>query len=63
VVAGRVVGSAAVARLQANEAFLAAKEAARADIERAGRGGLTPQQDCAAEALDSRIGQLEFDSG
>lgn len=50
VVAGRVVASAAVARLQANEAFLAAKEAARADIERARRGGLIPQHDCAAEA-------------
>lgn len=50
VVAGRVVGSAAVARLQANEAFLAAKEAARADITRARRGGLTPRHDCAAEA-------------
>lgn len=50
VVAGRVVGSAAVARLQANEAFLTAKEAARADIEQARRGGLAPQQDCAAEA-------------
>ncbi|MEA3278398.1 MAG: phosphatase PAP2 family protein [Pseudomonadota bacterium] len=50
VVAGRTVGSAAVARLHANEAFLAAREAARADIDRARRDGLTPQHDCAPEA-------------
>jgi acid phosphatase (class A) len=61
VVAGRVVGSAAVARLQANGAFLAAKEAAHADIERARRGGLTPQHDCAAEAAALATGDLEPD--
>jgi len=50
VVAGRMVGSAAVARLQANEAFRVAMDAARADIERARRDGLAPQHDCRAEA-------------
>lgn len=50
VVAGRVVGAAAVARLQTNEEFLAAKEAARAEILRARQEAVAPEQDCAAEA-------------
>ncbi len=50
VVAGRLVGAAAVAKLHANEEFLAAMDAARADIERMRRQGKSPQVDCAAEA-------------
>jgi acid phosphatase (class A) len=50
VVAGRLVGAAAVAKLHADEEFLAAMEAARADIDRARREGLAPKKDCAAEA-------------
>ena len=49
VVAGRVVGAAAVARLQSNEAFLAAKEAARAEIERIRAADITLEDDCTAE--------------
>lgn len=49
VVAGRLVGAAAVAKLHANEEFLAAMEAAGADIERARREGLAPKNDCAVE--------------
>jgi acid phosphatase (class A) len=50
VVAGRLAGAAAVAKLHANDEFLAAMAAARADIERARQGGLSPEKDCAAEA-------------
>lgn len=50
VVAGRLVGAAAVARLHADEEFLVAMQAARKDIDRARREGLAPQRDCAAEA-------------
>lgn len=50
VVAGRLVGSAAVAKLHASEEFLAAMGAARADIDRARAAGLTPKIDCEAEA-------------
>ncbi|MFQ6538042.1 MULTISPECIES: acid phosphatase [Aphanothece] len=55
VVAGRVVGAATVARLQTNAAFLADKEAARAEIERARRADLArtnapPAETCSAEA-------------
>ena len=50
VVAGRLVGAAAVARLQASEEFDKAMDAARADIERMRREGKPPQRDCAAEA-------------
>ena len=50
VVAGRLVGSAAVARLHANEKFLEAMQAARADIERMRSEKKSPQIDCAAEA-------------
>jgi acid phosphatase (class A) len=50
VVAGRLVGAAAVAKLHANDEFLAAMAAARADIDRARREGLAPKKDCAAEA-------------
>jgi len=49
VVAGRLVGAAAVARLHADEEFLAAMKAARADIDRARRDGLSPKIDCATE--------------
>lgn len=50
VVAGRLVGAAAVARLHANTQFLEAMDAAREDIERMRREGKIPQTDCAAEA-------------
>jgi acid phosphatase (class A) len=50
VVAGRLVGAAAVAKLHANEQFRQAMDAARADIERMRREGKKPQGDCAAEA-------------
>ena len=50
VVAGRLVGAAAVAKLHANREFLAAMDAARVDINRAREQGLTPKSDCAAEA-------------
>ena len=50
VAAGRLVGAAAVARLHADEEFLKAMDAARADIDRARQAGLTPKVDCAAEA-------------
>lgn len=49
VVAGRLTGAAAVARLHANAEFRAAMDAARADIDRAREAGLTPAPDCAAE--------------
>jgi acid phosphatase (class A) len=50
VVAGRLVGAAAVAKLHASEQFREAMDAARADIERMRREGKLPQGDCAAEA-------------
>lgn len=50
VVAGRLVGAAAVAKLHANEQFREAMDAARVDIERMRREGKSPQGDCAAEA-------------
>lgn len=50
VVAGRLVGAAAVAKLHANAEFLAAMDASRSDIERMRRQGKSPQVDCAAEA-------------
>ncbi len=49
VVAGRIVGAAAVARLHANEQFLSAMDAGRAEIDRARREGLSPTKDCVAE--------------
>jgi acid phosphatase (class A) len=50
VVAGRLVGSAAVARLHANESFQAAMKAARADITRVRAAGLGSTSDCEAES-------------
>lgn len=50
VVAGRIVGAAAVSKLHDNEQFLAAMDAAREDIARARAAGLTPKVDCEAEA-------------
>jgi acid phosphatase (class A) len=50
VVAGRLVGAAAVSKLHDNEQFLAAMDAAREDIARARAAGLTPRVDCKAEA-------------
>jgi acid phosphatase (class A) len=50
VVAGRLVGAAAVAKLHANDEFLAAMDAARVDINRAREQGLAPKSDCAAES-------------
>ena len=50
VVAGRLVGAAAVAKLHDNKQFLAAMDAARSDIARARAAGLTPTVDCEAEA-------------
>ena len=50
VVAGRLVGAAAVARLQSNPAYREALEAARSDLERMRAAGQTPPANCAAEA-------------
>lgn len=50
VVAGRLVGAAAVARLHADEEFRKAMDAARADVERMRNAGKPPQTDCAFEA-------------
>jgi acid phosphatase (class A) len=50
VMAGRLVGAAAVARLHAEADFLAAMDAAGDDIVRAREAGLTPTVDCAKEA-------------
>ena len=50
IVAGRLVGAAAVARLHASPEFLTAMEAARADIERMRSRAMRPAADCAAEA-------------
>jgi acid phosphatase (class A) len=56
VVAGRLVGAAAVAKLHASEQFRQAMDAARANIERMRREGKKPQGDCAAEAKALSIG-------
>jgi hypothetical protein len=50
VVAGRLVGAAAVAKLHASDEFREAMDAARADIERMGQEGKAPMGDCAVEA-------------
>lgn len=50
VVAGRLVGAAAVARLHTNPAFLEALEAARSDIGRLRAAGTVAPADCATEA-------------
>ena len=50
VVAGRLVGAAAVSKLHDNAQFLAAMDAAREDIARARAASLTPKLDCEAEA-------------
>ena len=50
VVAGRLVGAAAVAKLHTKEEFLSAMNAALEDIERMNNEGKTPQKECAAEA-------------
>jgi acid phosphatase (class A) len=50
VVAGRLVGAAAVAKLHDNKQFLTAMDAARADITGARAAGLAPAVNCEAEA-------------
>jgi acid phosphatase (class A) len=50
VVAGRLVGAAAVARLHTNEQFLEAMAAAREDIVKARKSGLVPNSGCETEA-------------
>ena len=50
VVAGRMVGAAAVARLHADPEFRAAVETARGEVVAARAQGLEPTRDCAAEA-------------
>ena len=50
VMMGRRMGAAAVARLHANPEFLAAMEAARAEIQRTRAKGSRTTTDCAAEA-------------
>ena len=47
---GRIVGAAVVARLHADEEFLADVRVARAEIASARERGLPPNRDCAAEA-------------
>jgi acid phosphatase (class A) len=57
VVAGRMVGAAAVARLHAEPEFVAAVEAAKSEVAAARAQGLEPTRDCAAEteALSAEI--------
>jgi acid phosphatase (class A) len=50
IVAGRMVGAAAVTRLHNNAAFRDAMVAARRDIDRARDRGLSPSRDCDREA-------------
>lgn len=50
VVAGRLVGAAAVARLHANDMFVATAKKARDEIVRARQTGVTPTRDCTMEA-------------
>jgi acid phosphatase (class A) len=50
VVAGRMTGAAAVARLHSKDGFLAAMQAAKGDIARAREAGHEPTVDCDAEA-------------
>lgn len=50
IIAGRMGGAAAVARLHSNDEFLAAMAAAGDDIARAREAGLQPTIDCEAEA-------------
>ena len=50
VVAGRMTGAAAVAKLHSNNEFKAAMQSAREDIARAREQGLEPTVDCEAEA-------------
>ena len=49
IVAGRLVGAAAVAKLHANEQFREAMDAARSDIERMRREGAPPHGICNVE--------------
>lgn len=50
VVAGRMAGAAAVARLHTNEAFRTAMAEAKADIDRQREANLAPNRDCGWEA-------------
>lgn len=50
VIEGRFVGSAVVARLHADPAFVADLQAAKAELDAARAKGLKPTRDCAAEA-------------
>ena len=50
IIAGRMAGAAAFARLQTNSEFQAAMDAAGADIARAREAGLQPNVDCEEEA-------------
>jgi acid phosphatase (class A) len=59
VVAGRMAGAAAVAKLHSSDEFLAAMDAAGAEIDRAREMGLTPDKDCAAEA--EALSRIYFD--
>lgn len=51
VIAGRLVGAGAVARLHADAEFVAVMGAARSELERARETGKAPGLDCEAEAL------------
>lgn len=48
--AGRIMGAATVARLNADPVFLADVEAAREEVKKAKAAGETPKTDCSAEA-------------
>jgi acid phosphatase (class A) len=50
VIEGRVMGASTVARLQADPAFRADVDAAKAEVMAARAKGIKPQRDCAAEA-------------
>jgi len=54
VVAGRLVGAGAVARLHADPEFVAGMVVAREEVEKARESGITPAVDCAVEASTLR---------
>ncbi len=55
VLAGRFMGAAAVARLHADPTFRADLDAARGEIARAQAQGVTPSEDCAAQAQTLQV--------
>jgi acid phosphatase (class A) len=56
--AGRIVGAATFARLQADPVFEAQMAAARAEVTKARQRGATPVGNCAAEAAELATSSL-----